>query len=102
MAKEKISSGETTKTKQSTARKTASPTRLKVVSDSASASGRSAQLTEPSSAELDQMIRLRAYEFFMERGGQHGAHEEDWHRAEREVRDRMARRTATALGNTGT
>ena len=88
MAKEKSSSGETTAStsKQSTGRKTASPSRLKVVSASDSAtSGRAAQSGGPSQAELDQEIRLRAYHFYCERGGHHGAHEDDWRRAEQEV-----------------
>jgi hypothetical protein len=33
-------------------------------------------------------IALRAFELFMARGGQHGRHEEDWHRAEKELRER--------------
>ena len=91
MAKEKSSSGETTpsKSKQSTGRKTASQSRLKVVSASPSAaSGRAAQSAELLKAELDQEIRLRAYLFYCERGGQHGAHEDDWRRAEQEVREK--------------
>jgi hypothetical protein len=32
-----------------------------------------------------------AYEFFLERGCQHGAHEDDWYRAEREIRARRQR-----------
>jgi hypothetical protein len=38
--------------------------------------------SEPS----EEDIRLRAYHLFLERGGRHGAHEDDWHRAERELR----------------
>ncbi len=41
---------------------------------------------KPSAAELYEEIRRRAYEFYNERGGQHGSHEADWHRAESEVR----------------
>jgi hypothetical protein len=41
---------------------------------------------QPSPAELYEEIRRRAYEFYRERGGQHGSHEADWHRAESEVR----------------
>ena len=91
MAKEKSSPGEAAplKSKQSTGRKTASQSRLKVVSDSASAtSGRAVQSAELAKAELDQEIRLRAYLFYCERGGEHGAHEDDWHRAEQEVREK--------------
>jgi hypothetical protein len=41
---------------------------------------------QPKPAELYEEIRRRAYEFYRERGGQHGSHEADWHRAESEVR----------------
>jgi hypothetical protein len=43
---------------------------------------------QPSPAELYDEIRRRAYEFYRERGGQHGSHESDWHRAESEVRSK--------------
>lgn len=33
-------------------------------------------------------VRRRAYELYEERGRQHGFHEQDWHRAEREIRSR--------------
>lgn len=34
----------------------------------------------------DEEIRRRAYELYVERGGRHGLHDDDWHRAERELR----------------
>jgi hypothetical protein len=43
---------------------------------------------QPPPAALYEEIRLRAYEFYCERGGQHGSHEADWHRAELEVRSK--------------
>ncbi len=43
---------------------------------------------KPAPAELYDEIRRRAYEFYRERGGQHGSHEADWHRAESEVRSK--------------
>jgi hypothetical protein len=42
----------------------------------------------PSAAELYDEIRRRAYDFYTERGGEHGSHEADWHRAESEVRSK--------------
>ena len=33
-----------------------------------------------------EQIARRAFELFLSRGGEHGRHEEDWHRAERELR----------------
>lgn len=44
--------------------------------------------TPPPVAELYDEIRRRAYEFYCERGGEHGSHEADWHRAESEVRSK--------------
>lgn len=43
---------------------------------------------QPSTAELYEEIRRRAYELYCERGGDHGSHEADWHRAELEVRSK--------------
>jgi hypothetical protein len=41
------------------------------------------------SEELAQEeIAALAYEFWVERGSPHGSHEEDWHRAEAELRGR--------------
>jgi hypothetical protein len=47
-----------------------------------------ARTPQPSAAELYDEIRRRAYEFYSARGGQHGSHEADWHRAESEVRSK--------------
>lgn len=44
--------------------------------------------------DLQDVIRTRAYEYFEQRGYQHGADFDDWLRAEREVLDRFQRRTA--------
>ena len=41
---------------------------------------------QPSETELYQEISVLAYQFYRERGGHHGAHEADWHRAEQQVR----------------
>ena len=70
MAKQKKSSNKSTTTKKSIAQQ-AAPT----------ASGHTAQ---PETAE----IRHRAYEFYCERGRQHGLHEADWYRAESELRSK--------------
>src|SRR5947209_5455272 len=42
-------------------------------------------------AGLQEEIRIRAYEIFVERGRQHGKHQEDWSRAEIEVLSRFER-----------
>ncbi|MGA3125583.1 MAG: DUF2934 domain-containing protein [Candidatus Korobacteraceae bacterium] len=44
------------------------------------------QKAQPSHAEMYEEIRRRAYELYRQRGGQHGSHEADWHRAEAEIR----------------
>ena len=36
----------------------------------------------------EERIRQRAYELYMQRGGQHGKHADDWFRAEAELRGR--------------
>ncbi|PYY04709.1 MAG: hypothetical protein DMG64_04390 [Acidobacteria bacterium] len=36
----------------------------------------------------EDRIRQRAYELYMQRGGKHGAHVDDWFRAEAELRGR--------------
>jgi hypothetical protein len=47
-------------------------------------------MEQPTMAQLYDEIRRRAYEYYMERGGQHGSHEADWHRAESEVLSKYA------------
>jgi hypothetical protein len=42
----------------------------------------------PSSEPSDEEIRARAYEMYLERGGNHGLDFDDWVRAERELRQR--------------
>lgn len=47
--------------------------------------------TQTLPVELHEEIRLRAYELYCERGGHHGLHDADWHRAELEVRAKYGR-----------
>jgi DNA helicase HerA-like ATPase len=42
----------------------------------------------PSTEPSDDDIRARAYEMYLERGGDHGLDFDDWVRAERELRQR--------------
>jgi hypothetical protein len=42
-------------------------------------------------AGLEEEIRIRAYEIYVERGCQHGKHQEDWSRAEIEILSRFQR-----------
>ncbi len=39
---------------------------------------------------IEEQIRYRAYELYVERGGTHGMDQEDWFRAETELRKRSA------------
>ena len=47
-----------------------------------------ASAARPSSEPSDEEIRARAYEMYLERGGDHGRDFDDWVRAERELRQR--------------
>ena len=38
-----------------------------------------------------EKIAALAYQYYLERGGEHGSHEEDWYRAEQTVRSRRAK-----------
>jgi hypothetical protein len=68
--------------------------------DSIDVNGAVALTQEPITAngdfELEQEIRMRAHELFVERGKRHGHHFDDWLRAERECRERWADRQSGA------
>jgi len=72
-----------TKTSRSSAPDGAAKSKAAAASASDGAAIRSVR---PSTADLHEEIRLRAYQIYCERGGQHGMHDADWHRAELEVR----------------
>jgi hypothetical protein len=95
MAKEKKSSGKSTmkKTKKSAAATAAAPQDPvageiagKAPDTSPDLLSKPLRTAPPPPAQLYDEIRCRAYEFYCERGGEHGSHEADWHRAESEVR----------------
>ena len=44
--------------------------------------------TSMSSEPTDEDIRMRAYQKFLERGGGHGSHLEDWTQAEEELKNK--------------
>lgn len=44
------------------------------------------KLPKPSGTEVEQRIRQRAYELYIERGGGPGRADEDWRLAEEEIR----------------
>jgi DUF2934 family protein len=46
-------------------------------------------------ARMEEEIRRRAYQLYEERGGQHGSDQDDWLRAETEVRSRFGVRSAS-------
>ena len=58
----------------------------------AAGSARNAVITGNSTLDAD-VVRRRAYELYEARGRQDGFHEEDWHRAERELRARQLNET---------
>ena len=93
MAKEKNSSHKSAPTKiaakKSPAQKTA-PGKAVIAEIAAAAASASAPAgrAQPAAATLYDEIRRRAYEFYCARGGHHGSHEADWHRAELEVRSK--------------
>ncbi|MGQ0646779.1 MAG: DUF2934 domain-containing protein [Gemmatimonadaceae bacterium] len=62
-------------------------------SESAHENGAGAHTQEPPALQgghqLEEEIRLRAHELFLERGKNHGHHFDDWLRAERECRERL-------------
>jgi hypothetical protein len=41
-------------------------------------------------SSIEERIRKRAHELYLQRGGHHGAHEEDWLQAEKEIRGEAA------------
>lgn len=52
------------------------------------------QSSANSRSDVEERIRERAYNLFLERGGKHGYAEEDWLRAEAEILGHHQRRTA--------
>jgi hypothetical protein len=55
--------------------------------DATIATARNAVIEGNAAIDVDA-VRQRAYELYEERGGEHGLHENDWYRAEQEVRAR--------------
>jgi len=41
-------------------------------------------------SSIEERIRQRAHELYLQRGGHHGGHEEDWLQAEKEIRGESA------------
>jgi predicted YcjX-like family ATPase len=76
MAKQKKFSNKFTTANQSSAQQVAT-SKKSIAKEIAT----TAPATQPKTAE----IQRRAYEFYCERGGQHGLHEADWYRAESEL-----------------
>ncbi len=100
MAKEKKATGEAPKKRAS--RKKAPVAGAEVgqppVSAAGSDNGKSESVLSPIAAEpksnvhsMDaDEVRRRAYEIWEQRGRQHGKHEDDWYRAEQELRGKSA------------
>jgi len=45
---------------------------------------------KPFSPSLEEQIRVRAYQLYLERGGNGGSPEQDWFRAQQEIRGRQS------------
>ena len=60
------------------------PMATKSVKPSVAAKPRTRSASAGRTVDQQQQIAERAYQLFMERGGQHGYHQEDWLRAEAE------------------
>ena len=69
-------------------------TARKSQSNSAPAVIKAFESSTGSGPDLEERIRQRAYDLFLERGGKHGYAEEDWLRAEAEILGENHRRTA--------
>jgi hypothetical protein len=57
--------------------------------DYTTGTSRNALIEGASTIDADE-VRRRAYELYEERGGQHGLDEDDWYRAEQEIRARSS------------
>jgi Protein of unknown function (DUF2934) len=55
------------------------------------ANGEQAKAASQPTSGMEEVIRVRAYELYVERGLQDGSAQEDWLRAEAEVRDQERR-----------
>lgn len=80
--------------RKSTRSAKAKPEILDTVSTAQPAAGSARNAVITGNAVLDpEDVRRRAYELYEARGRQDGYHEEDWHRAERELRARQQNET---------
>lgn len=79
MARAKSAAATGEKKTTTRAKKTAAP-----------ANGSTTEVHVPQAVNLEDRIRVRAYEIYVSRGRQDGAHESDWFAAEAEVRTRTA------------
>ncbi len=72
---------------ETVSKKAAQEAAVEIVSKKAASQ---AAAVETRAADMQEAIRFRAYELFLQRGGQHGADFEDWIRAENEILRRSA------------
>jgi len=64
------------------------PEELPDIPEPGDAADRALRSESMASEPSEEDIRLRAYQRYLERGGAHGAHFEDWLEAERELKER--------------
>jgi hypothetical protein len=79
MARAKSATATGEKKTATRAKKTAAP-----------ANGTITEVLVPATSNLEDRIRVRAYEIYVSRGRKDGAHESDWFTAEAELRTRTA------------
>lgn len=92
--RKKATTSKTTASKSTTAKKTTAKDSAAKGASAKGAAGTAKKTTRGKKSEastdgeesMKDRVSKRAYELYQERGGEHGRHEEDWHRAEQEVR----------------
>jgi hypothetical protein len=74
------------------AKKSTSSERKSSLDQEKSPGSDSSKIITISEHELYKLIEKRAYEMYLERGGHHGKHEDDWFKAEREIKSKMKKK----------
>jgi hypothetical protein len=87
MAKSKKGSDDASVDKKPSAKKSTASRAKKVTSKTVTAQTAASAVIPP--AEIEHKIRVRAYELFLERNSAYGDPQQDWFRAEAEVRAKL-------------
>lgn len=89
MAKEKKATEGAPKKRASRKKTVAAPTEPNTEQVQVQASSKNAAVPGDNGSSPDE-VRRRAYEIWEQRGREHGKHEDDWYRAEQEIRGKSA------------